>query len=243
MSNTATARHAPSYILKAKDWLVSLVLVIASIVAATILGIVPVLTLTGDVVLLLSLVASGLGSLSVFVAYMFVANESKSYIDIPDVSTKAVGTGLVVGAVLTAIQAALTVLFVSNDIGDPTGPVGRMLQANGVAYLVGAVAANVFLVAPAEELLYRNGVQKILSRSHSTAFAVLGAAFIFTLPHVLSFIVAEPIKILTSSIGIFVNGIGYGVAYAHWKRVDVTIVAHAVYNCSVFIFAYFHVFG
>lgn len=242
-ANAASQQHAPSYILKAKDWLICLTLVVGVLIASTIMGAALLSTFTGDRLIVLSVAASGIAALAVFTLYLFFTGRTIEYVDYPGYSASALGIGLLVGGVLTVVQALLTVTFVSLGVGEPLGPIGNLVQERGIGLLVSVIVVNLLLVAPGEELLYRNGVQKTLTGSHSHTFAIVGAAGIFTIPHLLNFITSTPVEILVGSFEIFVNGIAYGIAYAYWNRIDVSIIAHGVYNSAVFVFAYLHIFG
>lgn len=241
-SETATNVHAPPHILKAKGWMIGLTLMIGVVVTSVVLT-VALIAIVPTQPTIASVVASGVGTLFVFVLYSYLTNKSVSSIDIPDFSVKAVGIGVAVGGTLTIVQTGLTILFVSQGIGTALGPLGKMIQVRGIGFLLALSIINLVVIAPAEELLYRNGIQKLLYRSHTTAFAVIGASIIFTLPHTLSFLTLETSAMVTGFIEIFVNGAIYGSVYAYWQRVDVTIIAHGFYNCAVFIFAYLGVFG
>ena len=242
-NKVATNVHAPQYILKAKDWAIGLTLMIGTVVAGLVFTIGLLASLPSQLVTVSSIVASGLGTVAVFALYLYLTNRPLSYIDVPDFSLRAIGIGVLTGGVLIAVQTGLTFLFISQGIGEALGPVGKMIQVRGIGFLAALIVANLLVTAPAEELLYRNGIQKLLYRSHSTTLAVIGGGLIFTLPHFLNLALSSQAEMLTGLLEIFVNGIGYGVIYAYWKRVDITIVAHGVYNGGVFVFAYLHVFG
>jgi len=244
MSNSTPSNlHAPPHILIAKDWMIGLLLMIGSMIASVLLVITLLTRVPSEFQLIGALTMSGFGSLAVFWLYALVTDKSWSYLDIPDVSLRALALGLGVGLVLAAIQSGLTMVFISLDIGEPISRLGRLVQIRGVTFLVVLILANLLVIGPAEELLYRNGIQKLLYRSHSTAVAVLVAGAIFTLPHLLQLSSYTTPIVLKNFTEIFVNALVYGGVYAYWERVDITIVAHGVYNSIVFIFAYLQVFG
>lgn len=242
MSNQSSQQYASTHILRAKDWALSFGLILGSLFFSVVFGIGLVLATEGQVLLLGSVAASGFASAMMFGLHASTRSDPAGYIDVPGISGKAIGIGILFGGVLIVVQTAMTALFVSRGIGDPVGPLGRLVQQNGWAVLVGLVLINIVLVAPAEELLYRNGVQKILQTNHSKTVAVVGSGIIFTLPHIPSGVSPDTIETLTSLLGIFVNGIGYGIVYVRWNRVDITMIGHAMYNIAVLLFAYFHVF-
>lgn len=235
--------YAPPHVLKTKDWTIGLSLLVGTLIVSLLFSNVFFAVLPSDVGLVASIGASGFGTLSMFALYCYLTDRTWSFIDVPGVSVKAIGVGLGVGVGLTAIQVGLTLLFLSWGVGDPVGQLGRVVQVRDATFLAAITVINFLLIAPSEELLYRNGIQKLLSRSHTTTFAVAGASLIFTLPHLLSAITSETVELLSIFVKVFVNGIGYGFAYVYWQRIDVPAVAHGTYNAIVFLFAYFHVFS
>lgn len=235
--------YAPPHVLKTKDWTIGLSLMVGTLIVSILFSNIVLVVLPSDVELLASIGASGCGTLLMFALYCYLTDRTWSFVDVPGVSVKAIGVGLGVGVVLAAVQAGLTLLFLSWGVGDPVGQLGRLVQMRGAAFLAAITAINFLLIAPSEELLYRNGIQKLLSRSHTTTFAVAGTSLIFALPHLLNSMTFETVELLTIFVKVFVNGIGYGFAYVYWQRIDVAAVAHGTYNAIVFLFAYFHVFG
>lgn len=244
MSNSTSSNlHAPSHILIAKDWMIGLVLMIGSVIAGSLLFIALLTAVPAEYHVVGAVTMSGCGALAVFSIYMLATNKTWSYLDVPNLSVRAIALGLGVGLVLAAIQSGLTMMFMSLEVGEPIGQLGKLVQTRGIVFLAVLTVANLLVIAPAEELLYRNGIQKLLYRSHSIPIAVLVAGVIFTLPHLLqSGSYRTPVLIKTFA-EVFINALVYGGVYAYWKRIDITIVAHGVYNSLVFAFAYFHVFG
>ncbi|WP_225335825.1 CPBP family intramembrane glutamic endopeptidase [Halomicrobium urmianum] len=243
MTETVSSKYAPTYVLKAKSWTISLALLLGAIVVASVVGGPIVYYFDGDLAIVLRTVASSLGMVVVIGLYLYQTDLSLAYVDFPGLSARALGTGVLFGLGLTALQAALTALFLSQGIGSPVGPVGQLVSRRGVGFLATMMAVNVLVVAPAEELFHRNGIQKILARSHTELTAVVGAALLFSAPHMISYVQVPVDVAATSFVQVLINGLLYGFAYARWERVDVPAVAHAVYNCGVFLFAYFHVLG
>ena len=238
-----TQRYGPAFVLRAKDWVVSLALAGAAFVVPITVTIMLASRVSGDLLVVSSLGASGLGGLAVFGLYLVFTNRTLDYVDFPGRSARAAAIGVLVGLALAAIQYGLTALFATFGVGGTVGPIGRLVRQRGITFLAAVTLANVLLVAPGEELLYRNGVQKLLSRSNSEAVAVVGAAAIFAFPHLAGVLSATTAEMGTVFFEVFVNAVGYGLAYAYWGRVDITIAAHAVYNCIVFGFAYLGVIG
>lgn len=230
--------HAPPHVAVARDWIISLVLIAVTVLATLVTASVVVLQLSPSVRPLGSVVTSGVVAALMFGVYLYVTGRSLQYVDLPDLSWSALGIGALAGYGLAVLQGALTFAFVSAGIGDAVGPLGTLVQERGLIFLVSLAAINLLITAPAEELLYRNAVQKTLYRSHSTVSAIVVAAVLFALPHAINSLGAGGLELARGLFEVFLNGIGYGAMYAYWKRIDVTIVAHGVYNCFVFAFAF-----
>lgn len=242
VETTASQQYASTYVLKAKSWVISFGLMVGTLLFSILLGIGLFLTIDGQFLLLGSVAISGIASAIMFALYISSKRDPWGYVDIPNLSPRALGIGVIFGGILVAVQAGLTALFLSQGIGDAVGPLGSLVQQSDSVFLLWLIVVNVLLVAPAEELLYRNGIQKILATNHSASVAIIGSALIFSLPHLPNVIAGETIDVLAGLFGIFLNGIGYGIVYARWKRIDIPIVGHAVYNVGVFLFAHFQVF-
>lgn len=233
-----SSQYAPSYVLVARDWVTVLSLTAIGFVATLVGGVALfVVSPEGFQILPLAL-GSGLGTLATAVAFMAWTGNLGEYVDFPGFSATALGIGVLAGIALVLVQGALTYAFALLEVGEPFGAVSQTVAGRGVPVLVGMVLVNLLVTAPAEELLFRNAIQKKLADSQPVAVAVLGASCLFTLVHVPDLLVEGGGAPVTGSVEILLNGLVYGGLYARFGRIDVPIVAHGLYNGAVFVLAY-----
>lgn len=231
-------KYAPTYVTKARDWTVAISISAAAIVAGLLVGTVFFVLLPRRYELLSSSLGAGIGLLLVAGLFFVSTDADLAFVDIPDFSPQSIGFGALIGVVLVAVQGALTILFTSLGIGKSLGPVARLVQSTGIEVLLAAMLISLLLTAPVEELLFRNIVQKVLDDNHSTAVAILGSSLLFTAMHIPNVLAVEGIYAITDLTKVLTNAVAYGTAYAYWKRLDIVIVAHGLYNSAVFVIAF-----
>lgn len=102
------------------------------------------------------------------------------------------------------------------------------------------VVLSYLAIAPAEELLARNGIQKYLYGAFSRESAVVVACLVFAGSHILSYAGAGvgPGAVLVTLTRLFVVSLVLGVAYERTENLFAPIVVHGTYNAVQFVMAY-----
>lgn len=95
-------------------------------------------------------------------------------------------------------------------------------------------------IAPAEELLARNGIQKYLSGAFARHSAVVVASLVFAGSHLLSYAGtgATPGGVLVTLTRVFVVSLVLGVTYERTDDLFAPVVVHGTYNAVQFLLAY-----
>ncbi|WP_239639177.1 CPBP family intramembrane glutamic endopeptidase [Halococcus hamelinensis] len=83
---------------------------------------------------------------------------------------------------------------------------------------------------PAEELFYRNIIQKWLGEHFPSVVAVVAAAVLFALSHIPTYYNSNLILMISPFASNLIGGLVYGSIYARTRSVVPPILAHALYN-------------
>jgi len=210
--------------------LVVLATVVAGIVGATLLTVNTGVTVT----FFLSILAVEVGFILIAFAYLYYTGLGLEYIDfqLPRKRTGAVGVGvgLLVFSLQTAIDGAAR--FVGIDMGvDNTA----QLASSSPSVLVGAILINLLLVGFAEELFFRNILQKRLSNQFTPLFAIVFVSLLFAPLHLGNFSGDSTTAILVSLVAVFLASLIYGTAFEKFGRLEILAIAHGVNNSLVFL--------
>jgi membrane protease YdiL (CAAX protease family) len=183
-----------------------------------------------DVVVLF--VAGYVGMLAVVGSYLAATTRDASYLDLawPDRQDLRHGAAGLVGGV----AALLAVGTVAVLLGLPTAPHSLVepALAGDPAYLLMLVPLVVLVNAPAEELLYRNVVQKTLYGSFSRPTAVVLASAVFTAAHLPAYGGPDPAATGVALTVVFVRSLAFGWTYARTGNVVVPSLVHGLFNAG-----------
>jgi membrane protease YdiL (CAAX protease family) len=157
----------------------------------------------------------------------------------PDRGELKFAAGMTVVAVVlaTVLSYALTL----TNIEPVESVIGEVAQANPTVLLVLAVL-SIFLVAPAEELLFRGAIQGRLRTAFGPVATIVLASLLFASPHVFNYL-GNPLAIAATTGVIFVTGSILGIAYERTGNLAVPILIHAAYNTTLFGIAYIQLVG
>lgn len=179
-------------------------------------------------------VASGaalvLGALTATRVFLAWAELDAGFLDVRRPSLRSVGWGAVgLGAVvgLSLLVSALSVPTADHGLADE-------VRAAGPSVLPALVAVSLLAVGPAEELLYRNVVQKTLAAGLGQRVAVAGASAVFALAHIPAYL-GDGTAALVGSLGVvFVLSTILGTLYARTRSLVVVAAVHGLYNAVAF---------
>lgn len=222
--------------------LIGLLGLVAIQVAALLLAS-PVVATTGELSVaeetVLTTVATGLG-LAVYGAVVMSATErSRSFLDlaVPDRRDAgyAVGGSLLLLAAFLAVSVALAELGVSlSDHG-----ITQRLGAGDAWVALALVALSYLAVAPGEELLYRNVVQKSLYEQFSRPAAVVVTSAVFALVHLPAYATGQfGVGAAASLSLVFTLAVGLGWLYARTDNLVVPVFAHGTFNAVQYLLLY-----
>lgn len=179
---------------------------------------------------LLNGAALALGALLTTRVYLQWAGLDRSFLDLDrpglrDLGWTALGLiGLVAASYLVGLLQV------------PTAEHGvtEAVRSAGIGSLWILVPVSLLLVGPAEELIYRNLVQKTLADGLDTAFAIVGASLIFAVAHLPAYASADPIATAGSLAAVFVLSLILGVVYARTRNLAAVALLHGAYDAIAF---------
>lgn len=131
--------------------------------------------------------------------------------------------GLAAGVAMVPVMLGLTFYdLVSSGFGPPSTPLGAL----DIFWLGMTCIGIIVIVAPAEEVLFRGFVQNSLDAHYGNLAGLLAASVVFGLAHL------NPLVGVAHTIG----GIVLGLLFQRLgRRVTGPVVAHATYDCLIFI--------
>jgi membrane protease YdiL (CAAX protease family) len=105
------------------------------------------------------------------------------------------------------------------------------------------VALACLVIAPAEELAYRNVVQKYLYEWFTKRSAVVLGAAVFAAVHFSQYQDANPLATLTTLVVIFLLSLLLGYVYYRTENLLVPILIHGAFNALQFLAVYLQATG
>jgi len=180
--------------------------------------------------ILLSTVATGVGSVTVVLGYLDGTDRGLGFLDVdwPDTRDVVYGVGgfVVLLLVLLAGAELIDVLgFSSAEHG-----IVQTARENDPAILLWLILPSVLLVGPGEELLYRNVIQKSLYDSFSRTGAVLVTSALFALVHFPAYATGGLLETIGSLLLIVPLSIVLGLAFARTENVVIPALIHGAFN-------------
>ncbi|MFB6128938.1 MAG: lysostaphin resistance A-like protein [Halorhabdus sp.] len=188
----------------------------------------------------LTMIASGAGMVALAGVYLWLHDLGPAYLDVKLPSLRDIGYS-VLGFVFL-FGALIVVSLLTQALGVQTAQhsVSQTVEETGSVEIYLALAPLSFLViAPAEELFYRNIVQKSLYDWFSRRRAVLIASALFALIHIPAYYTRGVIPLLTTLPILFVLALVLGESYRRTRNLIVPILIHAVFNAIQFLLQYY----
>ena len=100
------------------------------------------------------------------------------------------------------------------------------------------IPLSFLLVGPAEELIYRNVVQKYLYGAFSRPSAIVVASVIFAAAHIFTYLDQNAVATLVSLSIVFGLSLVLGVIYERTENLVVPAFVHGAYNAALFALLY-----
>jgi hypothetical protein len=234
VSTNRVSEGSPDY-QRAKWWylVVSVALTVLGVVVSVALSIPAVFVgLDTAVGFFLSTTLGSAGYGIVAVAFVYATGRGLEYFELDIPRARGVVAAVTIGAFLfrtIVVYASLALGF------NPSPPAIVGIDLPTETMLLILIVASTLVIAPSEELLFRGAIQPYLRERLSSTAAIVGAAGLFAVTHLLGLITATGVSALIP-IGIaFIVALGFGWLYERTETLIAPIVAHIGYN--VFIYA------
>lgn len=194
------------------------------------------------------IVVAEVGYVLVALGFLWVTGRRFAYLDLPRPTVRHVWYGLVGAAALVVSRQVVVVLFELAGVATTTGLTLDRFPVEVVdaieAVLPALVVVSVLVIGPAEELLFRNVVQKYLGETFSTWGAIAVTSVLFALAHAPNYVaVPSGTPLAVGLAATFVISVVLGWLYARTGTLLAPIVAHGVYDAALFAGAYLRLAG
>jgi membrane protease YdiL (CAAX protease family) len=192
----------------------------------------------------------GLVAGTVTIFWVYFRNEDKNPTEFIDFATPKpvyLGVTLVGTAGLFATAVALQQLFELFGIATAEHRIYELATAEsgGISpeFILLMVPIAIFVIGPAEELIYRGLVQKSLYSDFSTQQAIGITSLIFALIHFPAYFTSTTTNASVTISTVFILSLILGAVYTYTDNIIIPSLSHGLYNATLFIFLYFEVTG
>lgn len=188
----------------------------------------------------LSLIAGGIGMIVLVGVYLGYNDLGRKYIDVQWPSLRDLGYGVFGFVLLIGALVVISQLIQALGIQTAEHSVTQTVEETGSAEIYLALVPLSFLViAPTEELFYRNVIQKSLYDWFSRPNAVLVASALFALIHIPAYFTRGIGPLLTTLPVLFVLALVLGESYRRTRNITVPILIHGAFNAIQFLLQYY----
>jgi membrane protease YdiL (CAAX protease family) len=163
--------------------------------------------------------------------YLYGFRSGGSYLDVEALSRRDVGLALGVAALLVVWQASILIGLELIGAQTPQTTPGSSQRT-----MLLMIPISILLVGPAEELTFRNVIQKRLGESFSTLTAIAITSVLFTLLHFSAFLGGGVLGGVGIAFTVLGSAVILGVTYERTGNILVAMIAHGVFD--VFTFAW-----
>lgn len=186
-----------------------------------------------------AMIASGIGMVVLAGAYFQLHDHSIDYLDVKWPSLREIGYSALGFLALFGALIVVSLLTQALDVQTAEHNVTQVVEESGSVEIYLVLAVLSFLViAPVEELFYRNIVQKSLYDWFSRRQAVVIASALFALIHIPVYLTNGLGPLLTTLPFLFVLALVLGESYRRTRNLTVPILIHAVFNAVQFLNQY-----
>jgi len=192
----------------------------------------PLLEILVSVVML-----QGVGFGSVALGYLYLSNRGMDFLMLrmPTLRDLAWTLGGLF-ALFGALMVMNVILFLAGIEGAEHVFVDLGEQNPEILLLL--IPLSIVLIGPAEELLFRGLIQRLLVDRFGIIAGIGGASVIFAVAHVGALIAADPVELITT-LGIFVIlSVILGVVYEYGENLVIPSLIHGLFNAAQFALLY-----
>lgn len=224
-------RPDPIYALEVAVGLALLGLVLSVTVTEGVLLLLPV---SGAGAFLVAFVAGFAGWAVAGIAFLLAGGYGREFLDI-SVPTARDGRYLVAGvtaslAVYGAIVGSISLL----DAPVLTHTIVEDVLAGGPAFVLALLALVLLVNAPVEEFLFRNVIQKRLSRAISVNWAILVTSVVFALVHLPVYASTDLVAVAITLTPLVALSVIWGWVFSRTENLLVPTLCHGIYNVVLF---------
>lgn len=213
---------------------IGLGLVITALVIGTVLSLAPILVGgTSLAALTVVFVLSEAGYAIAGWVYAHQWSTEKISIEIPTRQQ----LGWVVASTLVMLGIASGIGVLSTRTGIRIGRADQQLLTGDPTMVLVLAVLSFVIIAPAEEYLFRGVIQRRLTRSMRTPAAIGVASLLFVIPHAIGYLGGVQ-GIFLLSIAPFSLAVILGALYEKYDNLSVPILAHGLYNATLFVITY-----
>ena len=167
-----------------------------------------------------------------------------SFFDVAVPSLRDLGVAIGGFVALLVMSAAISLLV--QELGVPMAESQIERQARetpSATWVLYLIPLSFLAIAPGEELLYRNVVQKYLYGAMSRTAAVVAGAALFAGVHFFQYLSATPGATVVSLTTVFFLALILGATYERTDNLVVPILVHGAFNALSFLGMYVRVTG
>ncbi|WEL21938.1 Metal-dependent membrane protease, CAAX family [Halorhabdus sp. BNX81] len=182
---------------------------------------------------------SGIGFVLVAIAYLRVNDLNVEYIDVRFPSLRDIGYTILGVVVLLVGIVLISLLFIELGIESSEHQIFKdVTENNNPELLLAFVPLSLLVIGPAEELIYRNVVQKSLYDQFDRRLAVIIASVLFALVHFPAYLTSTPLEAASSVVAVFFLALVLGEWYRRTDNLVVPILVHGLINAIQFALQY-----
>ncbi|WP_135663808.1 CPBP family intramembrane glutamic endopeptidase [Halorhabdus rudnickae] len=185
------------------------------------------------------MVASGIGMVILAGVYFHIYDRSRTYLDIRIPSLRDLGYSILGFILLLGGLMGISLVLQALSVQTAQHSIFETVDRTGNAELYLALIPLSFLViAPTEEVFYRNIVQKSLYDRFERSHAVLIASSLFALIHIPAYLTSGLGPLVTTIPILFVLALVLGESYRRTRNLTVPILVHGAFNAFQFLAQY-----
>lgn len=164
-------------------------------------------------------------------------------LDMPTIAETGLAIGTAIG--LLVLSTGVSKLFELLGVSQSEHALVQLAESGQVepAFFLLFIPLSIFLIGPAEELLFRNIVQKSLYDRFDKQQAAAVAGLLFATIHIPVYLTAGVGSAVASLSNVFLLGTILGLIYAYTDKLAVPAFSHGVYNATLFAMLYLGLSG
>jgi membrane protease YdiL (CAAX protease family) len=196
------------------------------------------LSLSPVVGIVVSVVLADVVFAAVAIGFLLGTNRGVAYVDLvlPDLRDLAYfGLGMVA---LFGVLVTVRLLTLALELPATPNQITQAAREGHPETLLVLIPLSFLLVAPAEELLNRNVIQKYLYDTFSRPGAVVVASAVFASAHVFSYGGDSVVGMAVSLTSVFLLSLVLGAIYERTENLAVPIAIHGAFNALQFLLLY-----